>query len=66
MECVLSDDKKVTVFQWAKFGAGAVFLALLLYVHVYHKELPFWLLGLPFILLGVDPAAFIKNIGGKK
>ena len=56
-------DEKTTAFAWAKFVFGALLMIVLLIIHVWVKDLPVWLFGLPAALWGVDLGSLF---GGKK
>lgn len=50
----MSDERKTTLFAWVKFIVGTILFAALIGIHVWVKELPVWLFGLPAALWGVD------------
>lgn len=56
-------DEKTPLFAWVKFIFGALLMVALLGIHVWVKELPVWLFGLPAALWGVDLSSLF---GGKK
>lgn len=47
-------DEKTSLFAWVKFIFGALLMVALLGIHVWVKELPVWLFGLPAALWGID------------
>lgn len=62
-------DNAVTALDWVKFVVGAVFFAVILYVHVYIKELSYFILAIPGLLMGIDPVKILNSVlpgGGKK
>ena len=54
--------------EWAKFIVGVIFFAAMLYVHVFIKELSYFLLAVPGLLMGIDPVKIINSVlpGTKK
>ena len=56
-------DEKTTAFAWVKFIFGALLMVALLIIHVWFKDLPVWIFGLPAALWGVDLSSLL---GGKK
>lgn len=55
----MADEEKVSAFRWAQFIFGALAFAALIYVHIFVKELEWWIIGIPGALLGIDPAKFL-------
>ena len=56
-------DEKTTAFAWARFIVGSILMVALLGIHVWVKELPVWLFGLPAALWGIDLSSLF---GAKK
>ncbi len=63
-------ENVTTAFEWAKFIVGVVFFGAMLYVHVFVKELSYFLLAVPGLLMGIDPVKIINAVlpgaGAKK
>ena len=61
-------DNSVIAMEWAKFIVGVIFFAAMLYVHVFIKELSYFLLAVPGLLMGIDPVKIINSVlpGAKK
>lgn len=61
-------DNSVIAMGWAKFIVGVVFFAAALYVHVFIKELSYFLFAVPGLLMGIDPVKIINAVlpGTKK
>ncbi len=61
-------DETVSAFRWAQFIVGAVFFAALLYAHIFIREMSYFLLAVPGLLMGVDPVKIINAVlpGAKK
>lgn len=55
-------DERATVFDWVKLIIGTILFAALIAIHVWVKELPVWLFGLPAALWGVD----LSKVLGRK
>ena len=56
---------KTSIFEWAKFLVATILAAAMLYIHAYVKELPVFLMGAPYLLMGVDLSR-ITSIGGSR
>jgi len=54
-------DKATTALRFLKFIVGAVFFAVMIYVHVYVKELSYFLFAFPGVLMGVDPVKVFND-----
>lgn len=52
-------DDKITAFAWAKFIAGTIMFCALVGIHVWVKDLPVWLFGLPAALWGIDLSSLL-------
>lgn len=60
----MSDDTRAKL-DWARWIVGTVVFCGMLYVHVFHKELPLLLFGVPAFLVGIKPENITKIGGGK-
>ena len=45
---------KTTAFEWIKFLVATSLAGGMLYIHAYVKDLPVYLMGAPYLLMGVD------------
>lgn len=59
----MSADQKTTLFAWVKFIIGTILFVGLIGIHVWVKELPVWLFGLPAALWGVDLSSLLGRSG---
>jgi len=53
--------EKASAFKWARFTLGGALFAVMIYWHVYIKELEIILFSVPGILLGLDPSKLLKK-----
>lgn len=62
----MSEQSKATLYDWARWIVGTIVFCGMLYFHIFHKELPLLLFGVPAFLIGIKPENLIGIIGGKK
>ena len=62
----MSEETTKTAFDWARWIVGTVVFCGMLYVHVFHKEIPLILFGVPAFLVGIKPEGLLSMFGGKK
>lgn len=60
VEGIKKSAARIGLFRWMQFLFGVFFLAAMLYIHVWVKELELWLFGFPAFLLGMDLTKIMK------
>lgn len=61
----MSDERKTTAMEWAKFIAAVCLFCGMIYIHAFIKELSLILLAAPWALMGIDLGKIIQ-IGGPR
>lgn len=62
----MSDQLKASLYDWARWIVGTIVFCGMLYFHIFHKELPLILFGVPAFLVGIKPENLIAGFGAKK
>lgn len=57
------EQKKPSRLEWARFIVGALLFVGLIVINVWVKELSLFIIGIPALLMGIDPK---KLLGGGK